>query len=304
MNVNVSPSSLIGTSVNQSNAPTRVDPPQSIAGTAAAFSEDERGGHGLPVNQNGKAADRDFPEPSTPKLITIQLTSKAVDSLSPEEAQADSYSVIAMMTRIFQERRKVARENRGNELQAQVKTLTGEAEQIRKAGNARFWGNMLSGAAQAIGGALQFGAVGFGAWQAKAAFDNRGPLQAVPLLGKDASKVDFKLHTEALQSNKAALKGFELAIEKTRTWGALGEGFSKGLSGTGSSIHAKKELDAAGEDATKTDLEAANKAHDASYQQASDELHQTQDFMRDLREKLDAMEKSKIETLRSINRNI
>ena len=83
-----------------------------------------------------------------------------------------------------------------------------------------------------------------------------------------------------------------------------GEASSKLLSGSGSAIHAYQESSAAESDAKKAEQDAATKAHEIGYQQSSDVLHQTQDLLRDLREKLSAVLQSEVETTRAINRNI
>ncbi len=83
-----------------------------------------------------------------------------------------------------------------------------------------------------------------------------------------------------------------------------GEASSKLLSGSGSAIHAYQESSAAESDAKKAEQDAATKAHEIGYQQSNDVLHQTQDLLRDLREKLSAVLQSEVETTRAINRNI
>lgn len=105
---------------------------------------------------------------------------------------------------------------------------------------------------------------------------------------------------------QAGLAGSSFGKDAVKA-GALtgtGQGVSQAFGGIGSIVNASQELKAAGHDAKKAELEATAKVHESASQQAGDLMQQMMDVIRDVRDKLGAIEQSRVETTRGIARNI
>ncbi|WP_241118932.1 type III secretion system translocon subunit SctB [Achromobacter xylosoxidans] len=84
----------------------------------------------------------------------------AMSRLSEQEVQTDIYAFMALFQQLAQTMRSSAREVRANELQAQVDTLKGAAQEMRDAAKDRMIGAMTQGAFQIFGGLAQAGSGG------------------------------------------------------------------------------------------------------------------------------------------------
>ncbi|MEC4720732.1 type III secretion system translocon subunit SctB [Noviherbaspirillum sp. CPCC 100848] len=84
----------------------------------------------------------------------------------------------------------------------------------------------------------------------------------------------------------------------------IGEGMSKSISGLGGIVSSSIKLGADMADAKRSELEATAKTHENASQQANDMMQQMQDIIRDIREKLQAINQASIEANRGIARNI
>lgn len=65
-----------------------------------------------------------------------------------------------------------------------------------------------------------------------------------------------------------------------------------------------QELEAGKTETRKAELDADAKVHENYYQQANELLQQTLDNIRDVKEKLSAIQQSRLETNRGVARNI
>ncbi|HEX7750344.1 MAG TPA: type III secretion system translocon subunit SctB [Bordetella sp.] len=84
----------------------------------------------------------------------------------------------------------------------------------------------------------------------------------------------------------------------------FGQGASGVLNGIGGMVHASQERAAALHDAQKSERETEAKVFETRSQQANDFMQQMMDVIRDVRDKLSAIEQSNVETNRGIARNI
>ena len=208
----------------------------------------------------------------------------ALGSLTADMMQADMYTLMALMQQMAQQQRSSARELRNSEMQAQISTLQDAAQEIRNAAADRLTGAILSGVMQMAAGAIQIGG-------AAMSFSRTS----------DALK-DFKTSsTTGTPMTDQQLSG---ALGKANAFSTGADGASKIGTGFGQMLNATMEQQAAGHDADKATKEAGAKAHEAQTQQAGDLMQQMQDILRDIRDKLSAMEQSRIETTRGIARNI
>lgn len=209
---------------------------------------------------------RNLQAPEGPLGAGAGSTLDQLSKLSEQDVQTDIYAFMALFQQLAQTMRTSAREVRQNELQAQVDTLKSAAQEIRNAAQDRMVGAMTSGAFQIAGGMAQVGS---------------GIAQGVTLG-----------------------KGGEFAESQAKRQSDIGGGLSGIAGGIGTMVNASQERKAAEHDAKKSELEAQSKVHDSGMQQASEMAQQMMDVIRDVREKLSAIEQSRMETNRGIARNI
>lgn len=388
--------SIQGASGNQPNGyKTSASVEGSAPGVGAAndrltpFSEGDIDLDEVGRNPNKEDPTRGMPTPSPSKPSIVLTTDRALSELSVGHAEADSFAVMALMTAAIREQRSGARQIRGDELQAELKSRQATVDKMREGISTRMWGGIISGGMTALGGAFSLGGAMKSA--AKSGMTLKNSLGTKPVFDTKAVNTPSPLAKPSIDA-KATQQGVELAEMKSITqpqkapantgatatadldkkpltdkplpleqpldpgtekkiasikepdsgtapldstaeksleqrkieakelenWqkdlanqlhadgysATKGEASSKLLSGSGSAIHAYQESSAAESDAKKAEQDAATKAHEIGYQQSNDVLHQTQDLLRDLREKLSAVLQSEVETTRAINRNI
>lgn len=209
---------------------------------------------------------RTLQAPEGPLGAGAGSTLDQLSRLSEQDVQTDIYAFMALFQQLAQTMRTSAREVRQNELQAQVDTLKSAAQEIRNAAQDRMVGAMTSGAFQIAGGMAQVGS---------------GIAQGLTLG-----------------------KGGQFAESQAKRQSDIGGGLSGIAGGIGTMVNASQERKAAEHDAKKSELEAQSKVHDSGMQQASEMAQQMMDVIRDVREKLSAIEQSRMETNRGIARNI
>ncbi|MGY6268544.1 type III secretion system translocon subunit SctB [Achromobacter denitrificans] len=191
-------------------------------------------------------------------------TLNALAGLGEQEVQTDMYAFMMLFQQLAQTMRSSAREVRASELQSQVDTLKAAADEMRQAAQDRMVGAMTQGAFQIAGGLAQVGA---------------GYMQGRVL-------------------SSGGSEGM------ARSYSDKGAGVSGVASGIGTMVNAAQERKAAEHDAKRSELEAQSKVHESGMQQASEMAQQMMDVIRDIRDKLSAIEQSRMETNRGIARNI
>lgn len=237
------------------------------------------------VNRNSSpantAASYLLPAPTT-SGASAGAACQTLNAFTPSSVGTDIYAVMALFQKMAQEQRTTARQMRETEMQAQVQTLHEAANEIRAAAQDRFIGAVVSGSVQILGGLTQMGA---------GAVSMGLSIQSSNILGKsNIGDVDFK-RIENLQGYGQAISG-------------MGQGLSGSMNGAGSMVSAGLEFAASNHDARKAELEAIAKVHDSATQQANELMQQMMDVIRDVRDKLAAMDQSRLETNRGIARNI
>jgi hypothetical protein len=226
-------------------------------------------------------------------------------ALDGVQVNADMYSVMALFQKMAQEMRNTARVQRDTEMQAQVSALNSAADQMHVAAQKRFEGAVIQGAMQIAGGVIQIGTAV--AATAKTVQGAKLESQATEL------KADIEIEGEQLSpsakaefqkyANADATQGKILSAEGDRLRG-VGQGVGGMLSGMATTLQAAKEKEAAGADEEKARLEAQAKIHETASGHASDMMSQMMDVLRDVREKLQSIQQSALETNRGIARNI
>lgn len=213
-----------------------------------------------------------LPEPSA---TAGKGATDGLSSLTPQTVSIDIYSVMALFQKCAQEMRSNAREVRNSEMQAQVTDQLNAAEQIRDAAAERFKAAQAQGWTQIIGGTIQAGMGTFGAIQGSRAINTGVTTNAGMSLKNQA---DFSA--------------------------GIGQGLGQMTTGTGNVIASYYEKAAAEHDAQRAELDASAKVHEASVQHANDLMQQMMDIIRDVREKLGAIDQARNETVRAIARNV
>jgi hypothetical protein len=211
-----------------------------------------------------------LPEPSSDKS-----TGDPFGKLTSENVAIDIYSVMALFQKCAQEMRNQAREVRNSEMQAQVTGLKNAAQEIRNAAEDRLQAAIIQGAFQITGGAMSVG-LGLAGGIVGAKGINAGSMT-----------------TEGMQLGNTA------GMLSSSAQGAGGI-----FTGIGTIASAGKEQEAAEHDAKKAEFEADARVHEQGVQQANDLMQQMMDVIRDVREKLGAIDQARNETNRGIARNV
>ncbi|MFJ3463704.1 type III secretion system translocon subunit SctB [Achromobacter spanius] len=218
------------------------------------------------VLQGANGGVRDIPAPEAKPGGDVSAVQGTLASFTEMDVQTDIYAFMALFQQLAQTMRTSAREVRQSEMEAQIGALKGAAQEIRNAAQDRMVGAMAAGAFQIAGGLAQVGS---------------GALQGVTLA-----------------------KGGQFAESQAKKQSDIGGGLSGIAGGIGSMVNASQERKAAEHDAKKAELEALSKVHESGMQQATEMAQQMMDVIRDVRDKLGAIEQSRMETNRGIARNI
>lgn len=218
----------------------------------------------------GTGGSGGLPPPGDGKVDAPRLFA-ALDDASAN-MNADIFAFMAIFQKMSQEMRQTARMDRELSMQAQVSTLQAAAEKIREAAKERYTAAMIQGAAQIAGGVASVA----------------GGMKALGTIG----------------AAKASGGDMNVATSKAQSQSGIGSGIGGIMQGMGGMIAAGYEKKAGEADADRAKLEAGAKMHEAARDKANDMMQQMQDIIRDIRDKLGAMQQSNIETNRGIARNI
>lgn len=242
--------------------------------------------------------------PNTPAL-TKQETDNISNSLNSigEGLALDIYAVMAALQKNAQEMRSANRVIRASELNAQVGDLMQAAKEMKTAAKYRMIAGVVQGSIQVASGAIQLGgsiASGIKAGQASQrenlalGVDRKIASGSVP--GDQISQ--HKVASDTLNFKATSLRNDASAISDRA------KGSSDILSGAGNITASVLNYHADLADAKAKRLEAGAKLHESASSEANEMMQQMMDVIRDVREKLSAIDQSRIETNRAISRNI
>ena len=191
------------------------------------------------------------------------------DKLDAVIVLLDIHAVMTVLHKAAQQMRDQAREIRNSELQSQVISLLNAADEIREAANLRLAAAILSGVGQIAGGAASIGLAVNGA--------------AISVTGiAIGGDVGNGLATIGKATSDSA------------------QGVNSVLASLGQISSSIPERLAADRDANKAKLEADARVHEQAVQQAGEAMQQMAEIIRDVREKIGAIEQAQIETNRAI----
>jgi hypothetical protein len=212
-------------------------------------------------------AQPDAQDNSVPPGMETSLSSAS------ENIATDMFAFMALFTKIAQQARETAREQRINELQSQVASLQSAADEMVDAASKRFAAAVISATMQIVGGVISI---------ASAA----ASLKTM----KGMSKDDFVTGSAAMV--------------KLQNQQMLANGSSQLIEGSGKMVSSGIEYGASLDDADAKRDEAEATAAQARRETAQEVMQTMGDILKDIREKLAAIVQSDIETSRGIARNI
>lgn len=213
----------------------------------------------------------------------------AIENASSNLA-TDIYEFMALYTKIAQQMRATAREQRQNELQAQVSALNTAADKMVEAAEKRFAAALVQGITQMVSGAISIGSGAF-------------------TLGKIASlskpgKVELKdLDIDAPPKADAFAPGSKFSLE-LQAKQSLFTGSGQLITGSGGMIGAGLERDASMIDSEAKQEEAVGTAAQARRESEQEIVQTMGDLLRDIREQLRAMVQAEVESNKGMARNI
>lgn len=232
-----------------------------------------------------------LPLPEVPAHLdaAISSTQTSLGELTTEELQVDLYSILELLLRIAVDQRARDRDDRRTESRNQIANQYAAADAILNESKNRKWGQIAAASMQLVGGvAMAAGGVASGVFSAKAATTSLSGAKFE--VGSDEAR--------ALQSTVDRFNG--LAHMST----AFGQSASGITGGAGGIVQSVADGEAAKFSAEKTELDATSRAHEARAQQLSDEMQQMMEIIRDVLQKLQSMEQTRLQTNQGMARNI
>jgi hypothetical protein len=248
---------------------------------------------------------------AAPKTEVNAESAKSIgNSLSLSmDGPSDIYAAMALFQKFAQEVRNSNREIRTSELQASVQSLMDAAQQMKEAAALRLAAGIVSGVSQVVAGATQVvgGAMSMiQGGRAAAKSNEASPLANEGKFGIDAKGDKISVEQQASSQAKADTLGSQAsALNRSATmWSEGAGGAAKMIGGVGQIAQSVLEHQAALKDAKKAELEAQSKKHDAAMQAANEMMQQMMDVIRDIREKLQSIDQARIETNKTISKNV
>jgi len=231
------------------------------------------------------------PAVSLDSASAIDSALSILNGLSAEDCTNDIYAVLELLLRASQSEKNAAREIRQAGYQSQVKLDLDSATKIRESADARMWGGIVSSVAQVLGGAIT---VGGGVVSLGASIKSAN----TSLLSQEAKSFgnDFRADRLALSAGKQSSLGDAA--------GKIGHGISEFLVGGAKLGQAYFETNSAKAESEKVALDALAHLKEQMNQDVTDHMQQQMDVIRDVLEKLRAIEQSRHDINSSIVRSM
>lgn len=243
-----------------------------------------------------------------------------LQSISGEDMTVDIAALMEVFVKCNQSLRNAARERRSAELNAQADSLRAAGAEMKIAADKRYDAGICqgvmgitAGAVQVGAGAVQFGMAGMALGEGKKAadFDSRAKslrsdAKELELLGGDKqTSLHWERQATELELKSSNHSGLSTALSnKTQAIGQIGGGISGMISSGGAIGHTSLTHDADMAEVKRTGLETDAKMHETNVQHANEMMQNTQEAIRDMKEKIAAIQQAQSETTRGIARNI
>lgn len=270
-------------------------------GAAGKFKLLEAMAQGNDPLQGKSSADAGLPKPT---LFTFApSTMEHLGSLGETQTTADIFNFMELFQRLAQQMRNTARTQRTADMQSQVKALESAAAEMKSAAKSRFIGAVLQGSMQIAGGLMQ---IGFSSASAKntikSARSEAGAKTKMDLSKSEGKEPDMRETLVKESREDMALSKIQGATaQKHQSYSQASGSIASGLGGM---VGAGFTLEADLHDARRTELESQSKTFETAVQHSNETMQQMLDVIRDVRDKLQSMQQSALETNRSISRNI
>jgi hypothetical protein len=247
----------------------------------------------------------------------------------------DIYQFMAMYTKIAQQMRATAREQRQDQLQSQVASLNTAADKMVEAAEKRFSAALVQGITQIVGGAVSIASGAYSLKQIASAgkpqvdlaklkgWKNQVVLPESPPPSKGGSPLPegfSRPRSNAMTSETAVKPNVTTSTPHSPATDAFAPGskFSQQLmarqslfsgsgqfiSGSGGMISAGFERDASLKDAESKEEEAKGTQAQAEREVQQDIVQTMGDLLRDIREQLRAMAQAEVDSNKGMARNI
>lgn len=248
----------------------------------------------------GKSAVGGLPAPK--EGAPPQETANHLSTLNGDQLGTDIYAFMALFQKIAQSMRDTARTQRTTELQAQTSELLNAADEMRKAAASRFTAACIQGGFQIATGMLQMGASAMSVRASAKA--GASEFEASNATRKAASTTDATAKSTLEETAALATRASKEATNSANTWQNRAQFANSTGTGLGGIVSSFFTQEAGKHDASSAEAQSRAKEHETAAQQASDDMQRMLDIIRDIRDKLQAIEQSAVETNRSIARNI
>lgn len=235
----------------------------------------------------------------------------------------DIYQFMAMYTKIAQQMRATAREQRQDQLQSQVASLNTAADKMVEAAEKRFSAALVQGITQIVGGAVSIASGAYSLKQIASAGKPQVDLPESPPPSKGGSPLPegfSRPRSNAMTSETAVKPNVTTSTPHSPATDAFAPGskFSQQLmarqslfsgsgqfiSGSGGMISAGFERDASLKDAESKEEEAKGTQAQAEREVQQDIVQTMGDLLRDIREQLRAMAQAEVDSNKGMARNI
>lgn len=247
-----------------------------------------------------------LPAPKVSKALAKEVGAllNTLAEQNPDAAAADLSEVMRLFYLIQQSSKETRRENARAATQAGFDAGMSASENIRSAADERLASARMSAGATIAGGALQVGGgvagatYGIkGAQQNKLATDAQTKFKGI----SDKTSLEYKTQRDIFSGHSERSTTLSTKSQAMLT-GAPGS--AQAVTGSGQMAASEKEHDASDIDAQKMKWEAVRAAFESAADAARDDMKTKDDIMRDLRDKLSAIEQSNVETTSRMARNI
>lgn len=238
----------------------------------------------------------------------------AIENASANLA-TDIYEFMALYTKIAQQMRATAREQRQNELQAQVSALNTAADKMVEAAEKRFAAALVQGITQMVSGAISIGSGAFTLGKIASASKPKVDLPGSEGMGGARPRANAMVNGEPAPSTPAMAKtplpsssdafapGSKFSLE-LQAKQSLFTGSGQLITGSGGMIGAGLERDASMIDSEAKQEEAVGTAAQARRESEQEIVQTMGDLLRDIREQLRAMVQAEVESNKGMARNI
>jgi hypothetical protein len=231
-----------------------------------------------------------------------------LDKLSGDDVQGDIYAFMSLFQKLAQTMRQTAQTQRTSELVAQVSELQNAAEQMEKAATMRLVAGCVQSGLQIAGGLAQ---IGFSSASLKSSVQgakleaqgskmiagSENQMKGPESMGA-GQRLDMKNSGIDIQSSGKQLSAVGANQQSTgQAVGSIMTGAGQ-VAGSGFNYAADKE------EQKKAEMDVRAKEHEVAQNHANEMMQQMMEVIRDIKDKLQSIQQTSIETNRGIARNI